>query len=238
MLKPILSSPFNSKKAPDIKEYIIYEDSHILLCHKPAGMAVQTRQTSQTDLEHILKNYLSKNGSNNKSTPYLAVINRLDQPVEGLILFARTKGAAASLSRQLTRHILTKEYLAITSSIPKEESATLKNYLKKDSRQNKSFVVSKETADGKSAVLSYHLKKTNGTYGLLHINLHTGRHHQIRAQMSHIGTPLLGDEKYGGTPGEQLCLCSCKLSFQHPSTGEKVTFTTTPKNPLFQKLFT
>lgn len=238
MLKPMLSSALNSKKLPDIKEYIIYEDSHILLCHKPAGMAVQTRQTSQTDLEHILKNYLSNDTYSKTNAPYLAVINRLDQPVEGLILFARTKEAATSLSHQLTGHTLTKEYLAITSFIPKEKTATLRDYLKKDSRQNKSFVVSKETPDGKSAVLSYQLKETNGTYGLLHINLCTGRHHQIRAQLSHIGTPLLGDEKYGGTPGTQLCLCSCKLSFQHPFTGEKVTFTTTPKNPLFQKLFT
>lgn len=235
MMKPLLSSSF--KKEPNIQEYIIYEDSHILLCHKPAGMAVQTRQTSQTDLEHIIKNYLAKNMSQKDSTPYLAVINRLDQPVEGLILFAKTKEAAASLSRQLTGHTLTKEYLAITSSIPQKESAILKDYLKKDSKQNKSSVVSNNTPDGKPASLSYVLEETNGTYGLLHIELHTGRHHQIRAQLSHINAPLLGDEKYGGVPEEYLCLCSLKLAFVHPSTEEEVSFVTTPRNPLFKKLF-
>lgn len=216
---------------PSIKDSIIYEDAEILLCHKRAGLSVQTKKLQEKDLISLLKNYLAQKSCPN---PYLAVINRLDQPVEGIVLFAKTKEAAANLSRQLTQHNIQKKYLAITSAPLPDQTGTLKDYLKKDSTGNCSFVVSQDTRDGKLAVLDYKVLATDKTHSLVEITLHTGRHHQIRVQFSHIQAPLLGDRKYNGEEAGQLCLCSYLLSFTHPATKQQLTFQVTPKNPAFQ----
>lgn len=137
------------RKESSPKEFIIYEDSAFLVCHKPAGLAVQTRQVAEKDLENILKTYVSSSPSS-----YLAVINRLDQPVEGLILFARTPEAAADLTAQLTAHTLQKEYLAITSPAPAIAEQTLTDYLIRDGRQNRSYVAdTSKKAEAKKAEL-------------------------------------------------------------------------------------
>lgn len=218
------------------KKLIIYEDPHILVCHKPAGMAVETKQLNQKDLESILKNYLSES-SDGKSV-YLATVNRLDQPVEGLILFAKTKKAAAELNRQLTQNLITKEYIALLSAIPKQAEGTLKDYLLKEGKRNLSSVVSPGTENSKLAELSYQLLNTDENTACVRIQLKTGRHHQIRAQFAHMGCALLGDIKYGGTQAANLCLCSFHLSFIHPVTHKNMDFSVCPDNPMFSKFVT
>lgn len=214
-----------------ITDSILYEDNHILLCHKPAGLPVQTKKLQEKDLESLLKNYLAQKKSAN---PYLAVINRLDQPVEGLILFAKTKDAAARLTKQLTQNRIYKKYLAITSAPVSPEKGTLQDYLLKDQKQNCSNVVTSDTAGSRLSVLDYEVLSTTEHHSLVDISLKTGRHHQIRVQFSHAHAPLLGDKKYCGEPAEQLCLCSYFLSFFHPKNEKKMTFCVPPHNPEFQ----
>lgn len=225
-MKPLHSNIF------DIKNYILYEDTHILVCHKPANMAVETKSVAQKDLESVLKNYLALSKSN---SVYLATINRLDQPVEGLILFAKTKEAAGNLSRQLNQNLITKEYVAILSCIPKKLQGTLKDYLIKDKKSNRSLVTSSDTREARLAELSYEVIETLEQTALVRIQLKTGRHHQIRVQFSHLGTPLLGDVKYGGNNASNLCLCSFHLSFLHPVTKKQMDFTALPHNPEFSR---
>lgn len=215
---------------PTPKDFIIYEDPHILVCHKPAKMAVETKQVAQKDLESILKNHLSHTSD---KPVYLATINRLDQPVEGLILFAKTKKAATELNRQLTQNLITKEYLAILSSLPSQKEGILTDYLLKDGRNNISSVVSPDTPNAKKAELYFQVLDIQKNNACVQIRLKTGRHHQIRVQFSHLGCPLLGDGKYGGTNGSDLCLCSFHLGFIHPITKKHMDFTVSPKNPMF-----
>lgn len=210
----------------NIKDLIIYEDEAILVCHKPSGLAVQTKQVAQNDLESMLKTYLSS-----QAVPYLAIINRLDQPVEGLVLFAKTLQATASLTSQLNDHKFEKEYLAITSPPPSIAEQTLTDYLFRDGKQNLSFVV--ERTKGKKSILHYQLMQQHDNQALLKIQLQTGRHHQIRVQLSNQNAPLLGDTKYGGVSNALLCLCACRLAFRHPVTHTFTEFCITPKNPAF-----
>lgn len=217
-----------------VKDSILYEDSQILLCYKRAGLSVQTKKLQEKDLISLLKNYLAQKTCPN---PYLAVINRLDQPVEGIVLFAKTKEAAAHLTRQLNQHNIQKKYLAITSAPLPKVTGTLKDYLRKDPTQNCSCVVSSNTPNGKLAVLDYKVLATDKAHSLVEIMLHTGRHHQIRVQLSNLQAPLLGDRKYKGEEARQLCLCSYLLSFTHPTTKQQLTFQVTPKNPAFEPFF-
>ncbi len=221
----------------DIKDYIIYEDKDILVCHKPAGIAVQNARVGSMDLESLLKNYIARKVPG--KMPYLGIIHRLDQPVEGLLVFALNPKAAAELNRQMTSGKIKKVYLAVTEGEVKEEKATLENWLKKESRTNSSAVVAAGTSGAKKAVLSYKLLESREVQGkkrsLLEICLETGRHHQIRVQMAHAGMPLVGDRKYNPQQGEQesLALCSAKLGFQHPVIKKKLEFQVRPSGDAF-----
>lgn len=219
-----------------MKPRIIYEDRQIIVCHKPAGIPVQTSRVSTPDLVSILKNHLAGARSSlpGKSVsqgrpPYLAVIHRLDQPVEGLLVFAKTPEAAKDLNRQLTSSGFGKYYRAEVCGIPAPPEADLEDYLVKDGKTNTSRVCTKETPGAKAARLHYRVTGTrneNGAvYSLVEIRLDTGRHHQIRVQMSHLGCPLAGDRKYGGTaaPGP-LKLCAYRLEFLHPSDHRPMHF--------------
>ena len=212
----------------DIRDYIIYEDKDILVCHKPAGIAVQNARVGSMDLESLLKNYVAQKVPG--KMPYLGIIHRLDQPVEGVLVFALNSRAAAELNRQMTSGKIKKIYLAVTEGEVKVQKATLEDWLKKDNRTNSSTVVAAGTAGAKKAVLSYELLETREVQGqrrnLLEICLDTGRHHQIRVQFAHAGHPLIGDRKYGtaACTSRQLMLCACRLEFTHPATGEKMVF--------------
>lgn len=230
-----------------MKTEILYEDKDILVCYKPAGIAVQTASVGQQDMVSELKNYLVQAESMPKGAgigkePYIGVVHRLDQPVSGVLVFAKTSAAAASLSSQIQDGRAGKIYRALICGSFEDgaKEGVLEDILVKDARTNTSRVVqpgSREAAQGKTAKLSYRVleeKSVDGTvYSLAEIKLFTGRHHQIRVQMSNAGHPILGDTKYG-TPESAglsarldrgLKLCAYRLSFIHPKTGEKMEFT-------------
>ena len=209
---------------------IIYEDNDIIVCHKPSGIATQTKGIGQKDMVSILMNHMVKN-SNLKKEPYLAVIHRLDQPVEGLLVFAKTPAAAKDLNNQLTKEGFGKYYRAVLTGTLKDTEGDLEDYLVKDGRSNTSKVCSKDTKDAKLSRLHYKIlntytKEDGKKYSDVYITLDTGRHHQIRVQFQNAGTPLAGDKKYGGacTSFRTLQLTAYKLTFNHPVTKKEMNF--------------
>ena len=171
---------------------ILYEDNAIIVCKKPAGVATQTKRLGQADMESLLKNYRAGKGE----PPYIGVVHRLDQPVEGVMVFAKTKEAAANLSRQIATKAADKYYYAVTDGMPEQKKGTLEDYLLRDGRTNTSEVVSKGKPDAKRAALSYEVLEQKDGRAVLDIKLETGRHHQIRVQLAHAGFPIVGDKKY------------------------------------------
>ena len=211
-----------------IEDYILFEDKEIIVCRKPAGIAVQNARIGAMDLESSLKNYLAMQDGGGRRIPYLAVIHRLDQPVEGILVFGKTPEAAKSLSAQITAGKMEKIYLAVTYGKQAEagkKEKVLEDYLKKDGKSNTSSVVNAHTPGAKKWRLRIHLD--------------TGRHHQIRVQMAHAGMPLAGDRKYGAgtnvTIGAgSLALCAASLTFFHPVTGKVMKFVTKPEGAEFK----
>lgn len=214
---------------------IIYEDEAIIVCRKEAGVAVQTARAGQADVVSLLKNYRAKK----KEEPYIGLIHRLDQPVEGVMVFAKTQQAAAKLSAQVSSRSMEKEYLAVTTGVPKPQKGELRDWLLRDGKTNTSAVVDKGTPQAKEAVLDYEVEQVseNGQQALVHIWLHTGRHHQIRVQFAHAGYPLVGDTKYGKSEQNSrycpVALCSCRIGFVHPVTKKKMEFVIEPKGKAF-----
>lgn len=208
---------------------ILYEDSDLLVCVKPAGIASETKNMRQQDMVSLLRNYRSKKCEE----PYIGLVHRLDQPVEGILVFGKHPKITGALSRQLAQGGFTKVYLAITlGSMPAREGK-LQDYLAKDSRLNTSYVTSADNPKAKKAILLYQVLKTDSEQepiqNLVRIELLTGRHHQIRVQMANQGTPLAGDLKYGGNlPESGLKLCACELDFIHPAAKKKMKFQIKP----------
>ncbi len=231
---------------------ILYEDSHIIVCFKPNGIAVQSRRPGQPDMEHMLLNHITASMSGSHSgkytKPYLGVIHRLDQPVSGILVFAKTSKAAQNLNKQLTSNCFGKHYLALVDGTPAETQGTLVNYMIKDGRTNTSRICEKDTAGAKEARLSYRVlsdsraayhifpqditcENTSGSspHTILEVSLDTGRHHQIRVQLAHMGCPIVGDTKYNPNADaahnwQILRLCAYKLTFRHPATGKRMHF--------------
>ena len=160
---------------------IIYEDEAIIVCRKEAGVAVQTARAGQADVVSLLKNYRAKK----KEEPYIGLIHRLDQPVEGVMVFAKTPQATAKLSAQVSSRSMEKEYLAVTTGVPEPQKGELRDWLLRDGKTNTSAVVARGTSQAKEAVLDYEVEQVleDGQQALVHIWLHTGRHHQIRVQL-------------------------------------------------------
>ena len=212
-----------------IEDYILFEDKEIIVCRKPAGIAVQNARIGAMDLESSLKNYLAMQDGGGRRIPYLAVIHRLDQPVRGVMVFAKTKEAAADLSRQVQTKMADKFYYAVTDGVPEQKKGTLEDYLLRDGKTNTSKVVSKSTEGAKAARLNYEVTAQNKTNAVLRIRLDTGRHHQIRVQLANAGIPIVGDAKYNfkeamTRSGNGLLLCSYKIGFKHPKTHKKMEF--------------
>lgn len=204
---------------------ILYEDEDLLVCRKPAGVAVQTKKLGQADMESLLKNYRVARGEQ----PYIGVVHRLDQPVEGVMVFAKTKEAAAALGRQIAAKLADKCYYALVDGAPEKKRGTLVDYLVRDGRTNTSSVAECGTKDAKRAELSYEVIEQKNGRAVLKIRLETGRHHQIRVQLAHAGMPIVGDRKYNFkeniTPsGEGLCLCSYRIGFRHPKSHKNLAF--------------
>lgn len=217
----------------DVKSMIIYEDRDILVCHKEAGVPVQSARFGTMDMENALKNYLA--AEKPQKIPYVGMIHRLDQPVEGILLFAKNSKASAQLSRQMAAGEMKKVYLAVTNAADVQDKGEFRDFLKKDGRTNSSAVVAKGTPGAKEARLSYQVAERSGDRVLLEIFLDTGRHHQIRVQMAHHGMALLGDRKYGGNESTGgLALCSYSLSWNHPRTGKRMSICIRPRGGAFE----
>ncbi len=201
---------------------ILYEDNHLLVAVKPQNMPSQADASGDEDFLSFLKKYV-KEKYNKPGNVYLGLVHRLDRPTGGVMVFARTSKAAARLTRQIKALGVQKKYAAITAA-PLSHSGDLADYLLKDQKTNTTRIVPKGTFGAKLAALHYDVVCSSGGYTLLDIKLMTGRSHQIRVQLAGIGAPLAGDVKYGGSPALSLCLWSRELSFDHPVTGERLTF--------------
>lgn len=216
-----------------MKPEILFEDSQIIVCVKPAGIATQNNRIGSPDMVSILKNHLA---ATSKKQPYLAVIHRLDQPVSGLLVFAKTPAAAKELNRQLQSDGFGKYYHAWLSAIPDKDENDLTDYLIKDGRTNTSRICSADTPGAKKAELHYRILKKISDCCLAEVTLKTGRHHQIRVQMANMHCPIIGDRKYGAAadiPQEvlenlpsqnNLQLYACRLVFRHPQTKKEMVF--------------
>lgn len=223
-----------------MKTQIVYEDNEILVIYKPEGLAAQSARVTQADVVSEICSYLKN--------PYVGLVHRLDQPVEGLMVLGKTKAAAANLSSQVTAGNLEKMYVAVVSDetgktetdATQEQWTELTDYLEKDAKAGKSRIVK---SGGQKATLFYRSLSTGpDNTALLEIRLITGRFHQIRMQMSHANMPLLGDVKYGSEKSQKLsgdrnvrsvALCAYKLSFLHPKTKKEMNFEIRPHKPVF-----
>lgn len=206
---------------------VVYEDNHVLVAVKPPNMLSQADKTGDTDILTVLKDYV-KVKYNKPGRVYLGLVHRLDRPVGGLMVFARTSKAAARLSQQMQQHLMGREYLCVVTGEVKD-SFTLTDYLVKDERLNKVTVCEADVKGAQQAILHGEcIARRQGT-ALCAIKLETGRNHQIRVQMAHAGAPLWGDNRYGsGIPGQQIALWGYKLTFEHPTTKEIMTFYDVP----------
>ncbi len=216
---------------------IVYEDDYVIICHKRAGISVETAKIGELDMVSQLRNY--KNETCGDS--YIGVIHRLDQPVEGLLVFAKTPKIAAVLSKQISQKEMKKYYLAILCGTPKVEEEVRTDYLLKNGKTNTSSIVSKNTPQAKKSELKYKILQTKDKTSLAEIELYTGRHHQIRVQMANAKLPLWGDVKYNeefrNQRGVTLALCAYKLSFPHPIIKKNMIFQIEPYNEEFQVYF-
>lgn len=211
---------------------VIYEDNHIIVVEKKPNIPSQSDKTEDMDMLTLVKEYIREK-YNKPGNVYVGLIHRLDRPVGGIMIFAKTSKAASRLSEQVRNKDFGKEYLAVVDGKFKDNQGTLEDYLYKDERNNISKVVSKEKKNSKLAKLDYEVLKYNEIKNLtlVKINLHTGRHHQIRVQLSHFGHSIFGDQKYGTRgQGKQIALWAYKLKIFHPVTKEEMVFECLPES--------
>ena len=210
---------------------VIYEDNHIIVVEKPVNIPSQGDKTGDIDMLTIIKEYI-KEKYNKPGNVYLGLVHRLDRPVGGVMVFAKTSKAAARLSEQVREKNFEKKYLVITNGKFEKEKDILEDYLLKTQKNNMSRIVKEGTKDSKLARLDYEVLKYDKDLNLsvLKINLHTGRHHQIRVQLSSRDHSIYGDQKYGGRGhGKQICLWAYELTIKHPINKEKLTFKVLPQ---------
>ncbi len=210
---------------------ILFEDNHIIVVEKKPNIPSQADKTEDIDMLTIVKQYI-KEKYEKPGNVYLGLVHRLDRPVGGVMIFAKTSKAASRLSNQVREKIFKKKYLAVVDGKVNLNEGTLEDYLYKDERNNMSQVVNKDKKNAKFAKLDYKVLKYNEVknLSLLEINLYTGRHHQIRVQLSNFKHSIFGDQKYGTRgKGKQIALWAYKLSINHPITNEKMTFEDLPE---------
>jgi hypothetical protein len=218
---------------------VVYEDNHLIIVYKESGEIVQGDKTGDTPLSETVKAYI-KDKCHKPGAVFLGVVHRLDRPVSGLVIFARTSKALARLNDMFRRGDIHKTYWAITQNAPPVEQDTLTGWLRRNERQNKSYVYDKEVPNSKKVILNYQLKSRSDRYCLIEVELLTGRHHQIRAQLSHMGCPIKGDLKYGArrsNPDGSISLLSCKVEFVHPVSKKNIILNSPiPDDKLWREL--
>lgn len=221
----------------DIK--IIYEDNHIIIAEKPINILSQSDKTNDSDMLNMLKAYLKKK-YRKLGAVYLGLVHRLDRPVGGVMVFAKTSKAASRISKSIRSMELRKTYYAVVRGKPDLETGKLENYLIKDEKTNIVRVVREGTGESKQAILRYNLIDTKDDLSLMKIRLYTGRPHQIRVQLAYFGHPIYGDQKYGAdvnTTGQQLALWSYEICLEHPVKKENLSFSSLPPDVYPWNLF-
>ena len=215
---------------------ILFEDNHIIIVNKKAGDIIQGDKTGDKPLSDVVKEYV-KEKYNKPGNVFIGTVHRLDRPTSGIVIFARTSKALERLNKMLRDKTINKTYWALVKNTPKKTTDTLINFLKKDTKKNKSFVYKKEIEGSKKAILHYKLIKKLDNYSLLEIDLETGRHHQIRTQLANIGSTIKGDLKYGADRSNKdgsISLHARKIEFIHPVSKEKILITSpTPNDPIW-----
>lgn len=208
---------------------ILFEDNHIIVVLKPQNVPTQGDSSQDQDMLSIIKAYL-KEKYNKPGDVFLGLVHRLDRPTGGVMVFAKTSKAAARLTEQIKDGTMEKRYVTVVSGIPKNNREHLVHYLKKNEKNNTVSVVGQSVTDAKRAELEYKLISSSNNLSLLQVNLYTGRSHQIRVQLKHIGMPVFGDVKYGSTVGKggNLALWAFELKLVHPITKVEHTFKSFP----------
>lgn len=201
---------------------VLYEDNHLIVVVKQANVPSQQDSSNDLDLLTMVKNYI-KEKYHKPGNVYIGLIHRLDRPVSGIMVFARTSKAASRLSDQIRKNEFSKKYLAVVNGIIEKNEDTLVDYLKKEENGN---TVVTDSSDGKESILAYKVLERNyeKKETLVEIQLKTGRHHQIRVQFASRNHPLCGDQRYGRMDKTQIALCAYHLEFIHPTTKEKMIF--------------
>ncbi|NGX84968.1 RluA family pseudouridine synthase [Aequorivita sp. KMM 9714] len=205
---------------------VIYEDNHLIVINKRPGDIVQGDKTGDMPLSEVVKEYIAEK-YNKPGAVYLGVVHRLDRPTSGIVLFAKTSKALTRLNKLFAKRETQKIYWALVKNAPPKTEDTLIHFLKRNPKQNKSYAHIKEVPESKKAILHYKLIQKLDNYYLLEIELETGRHHQIRSQLSAIGCPIKGDLKYGfdrSNPDGSIHLHASKLTLVHPVQKEEFTF--------------
>ncbi len=203
---------------------VVYEDNHIIVVNKTASEIVQADKTGDTPLSESVKLYL-KEKYQKPGNVFIGVTHRLDRPVSGLVIFAKTSKALTRLNEMFRTSEVKKTYWAVVKNAPKEPEGELVHYLARNEKQNKSFAYDKEVPNSKKAILNYRLIGHSENYYLLEVDLKTGRHHQIRCQLAKMGCPIKGDLKYGAprsNPDGSICLHARKVRFIHPVSKELI----------------
>jgi len=206
----------------EITERIVYEDNHLFAFHKPSGMLVQPNETQDESLEVLLKEYIKQKDAK-PSNVYLGVIHRIDRPVSGLVIFAKTSKALVRMNELFKTRALKKTYFALVKNKPAEHSGKIESYLSKDPKTNKTKSYPKAIHGAKLAQTDFELIGSSDSYYLLKVNPHTGRHHQIRVHLAKLGCPIGGDLKYGSArsnPDGSIYLHAKSLEFEHPVTKD------------------
>ena len=218
---------------------ILFEDNHLLIINKRPGELSQLDKTGDNSILEKYKLYLKKK-HNKKGNVFLGLVNRLDRPTSGVLILAKTSKALSRMNKMLVERKILKKYLAIVEKKPIRKKNTLINFLKKNQKQNKSYIVDQTTKDSKKAILHYTTLKELNNYSLLEISLETGRHHQIRVQLSNIGCFIKGDLKYGSkrsNSDKSICLHANEISFIHPVSKNEIKIkANTPQNNIWKCL--
>ena len=215
---------------------ILFEDNHIIIVNKRAGDITQGDKTGDKPLSDVVKEYI-KDKYNKPGNVFLGVVHRLDRPTSGIIIFAKTSKSLERLNKMLRDKTINKTYWAVVKNHPKKEKDTLINFLRKNPKNNKSTAYPKEIEGSKKAILHYTVLKKLDNYSLIEVDLETGRHHQIRSQLSNIGSPIKGDLKYGfdrSNKDGSIHLHARRIQFIHPVTKEEINITApTPKEVIW-----
>lgn len=210
-----------------MKLNVIYEDNHIIVVEKPAGVPTQADISGENDMQSIIKQYI-KEKYNKPGNVFVGIVHRLDRNVGGVMVFAKTSKGASRLSEQIRERCFHKRYIAIVDGILAKDHDTFEDYLLKDEKQNKVSVVNKDTRGAKYAKLDYKIIKKSSNRTMVSINLYTGRAHQIRVQFASRGHALIGDIKYGKIKSNAILLWAYEIEFKHPVKDEILKFTLLP----------